>query len=155
MKNIKSLDAEDTSLFQIYSSGQADGIRVSIGSPTATSETIRNRIRLSNWDDSVKNAPVNISDGSNDYIREESLTFGLEIGGDDKSSVVKLVLDGEVVSTLTIPTGELESIIIGNNQTGSSATASFDLEEFYAYKHNGMSEHLADFIKVTDWLKYR
>ncbi len=278
VKNIKSLDAEDTSLFQIHSSGQADGIRVSIGSPfirneilgdelvvdggwaphqgttnwsidninnTFTSDggtgsiknsgssnvsvgkyykatyeildanagkvklfsgsgqdatpletevgvhshifqslsnsiylysngfngsvgnvsfkeviqfandTPANKIKLSNWDNSIKESPVNISDGSNDYIREESLTFGLEIGGDDKSSVVKLVLDGEVVSTLTIPTGELESIIIGNNQTGSLATASFDLEEFYAYKHNGMSEHLADFIKVTDWLKYR
>lgn len=155
VKNIKSLDAEDTSLFQIYSSGQADGIRVSIGSPTATNTTIQNKIRLSNWDDSVKESPVNISDGSNDYIREESLTFGLQIGGDDESSVVKLVLDGEVVSTLTIPTGELETIIIGNNQTGNSATASFDLEEFYAYRHHGISDHLANFIKVTDWLKYR
>lgn len=155
VKNIKSLDAEDTSLFQIYSSGQADGIRVSIGSPTATNTTIRNKIRLSNWDDSVKESPVNISDGSNDYIREESLTFGLQIGGDDESSVVKLVLDGEVVSTLTIPTGELETIIIGNNQTGNSATASFDLEEFYAYRHHGISDHLTNFIKVTDWLKYR
>jgi len=155
VKNIKSLDAEDTSLFQIYSNGQADGIRVSIGSPTSTNTTSRNKIRLSNWDDSIKNAPVNISDGSNDYIREESLTFGLMIGGDLVGSFARLILDGEVVSSLSIPTSQLGYIVIGNNQTGSSATASFDLEEFYAFKHHGASDFTSDFIKVVDWLKYR
>lgn len=157
VKNIKSLDAEDTELFQIYNSDnqEQDGIRVSIGSPTSTDESRRNKITVSNFFGTIEDAKVNISDGSNDYIREESLTFGLQVGGDNVNNVVKLVLDGMVVSTQTIPTGSLDVVILGNNQPNNDSTASFDLQEFYAYRHHGVSDKIDEFIKVTDWLKYR
>lgn len=157
VKNIKSLNAEDTELFQIYNSEsqQYDGIRVSIGSPTSADTSRRNKITLSNFFGTIEDAPVSISDGSKDYIREESLTFGLQVGGDNVSSVVKLVLDGKVVSTKTIPTGSLNIVIVGNNQPTNDSTTSFDLQEFYAHRHSGNSDKIDEFIKVTDWLKYR
>ena len=155
VKNIKSQDAENTALFSTYSSGGGDGIKVFIGSPTSSTTAIRNKICLSNMDESSISIGEDITDGSGEYIREESLTFGLQVGGDDVSSVVKLILDGRVLLTQTIATAELIQFNIGNNQSGSTDTCLFDLQEVVAHKHNGMSDKISEFINVVDWLKYR
>ena len=79
----------------------------------------------------------------------------MQIGGDDKSNLCRLVLDGKIISETTISTAQLRNVVIGKLETSSNSTSSFDLQEFYAYRHHGNSDHINDFIKVTDWLKYR
>jgi len=157
VKNIKSLDKENTSLFQIYPNVQsgADGIKVFIGSPTSTNEDIRNRICLSNWDESTIKIGEDISDGSADYIREKSLAFGLEIGGDDAGHGVKLMLDGEILLSQVISTSELTNVIIGNNKVGSDDTASFDVQEVYAKQFDDDTVRTSYFVDFMIWLKYR
>ena len=155
VKNIKSQDAENTALFSTYSSGGSDGIKVFIGSPTSSTTAIRNKICLSNMDESSISIGEDITDGSGEYIREESLTFGLQVGGDSESSVVKLILDGRVLLTQTIATGELIQFNIGNNQSGSTDTCLFDLQEVVAQRQGSASDLINEFINVVNWLKYR
>ena len=155
VKNIKSLDAENTALFSLYSTAGEDGIKVFIGSPTSSTAAIKNKICLSNWDESSISIGEDITDGSGEYVREESLTFGLEVGGDEKSSVVKLLLDGRELLTQTIPTGQLTQLNVGNNQTGSTDTCTFDLQEVAAYRLGSATSKITDFKRVLEWLKYR
>jgi len=154
LKNIKSLDTENTSLIQVLGAGLTDGIHVFIGSPTGV-ETRRNKICLANRDETFVLVGDNISDGGNDYIREETLSIGLEIGGDDINSMVKVVMNGEVVLSSQIPTAPLDVICIGDNDNNTQATCSFDFQELYLHRHTGIASRLDDFIKVVDWLDYR
>ena len=157
VKNIKSLDKQNTSLFQIYPSIQsgADGIKVFIGSPTSINESIRNRICISNWDESTITIGEDISDGGTDYIREGSLAFGLEVGGDDAGNGVKLILDGRTLMSQTISTSALSNVIIGDNRTGSDDTTSFDIQDFYAKQFDDAGTRTATFIKLVQWLQFR
>jgi len=155
VKNIKSQDAKNTALFSIFNLDTTEGIKVFIGSPTSSTTAIRNRICLSNADESSISIGEDITDGSGEYIREESLTFGLQVGGDDVSSVVKLILDGRVLLTQTIATAELKIFLIGNGGDGNTDTCLYDLQEVVAHKIQGMADHIDEFINVVDWLKYR
>ena len=158
VKNIKSIDETDTSLLQVHANNDT-GVRVTIGSSTAPNTTKRNHIIFSDWNSTVKDTIQNISDGSNEYIREESLTFGIQIGSDNVNNVAKLVMDNNIVSTITLDnndysTNPLSAVYIGN-KINMTLNASFDVEEFYAYKDIDGYDKINEFTKVVEWLKRR
>jgi hypothetical protein len=159
IKNIKLLGTDSCSLFQIYSSGQSDGMEIYIGGSSSGADK-HNSICLRSWNASYNSAAPNkqIGDGSAEYLREEPITIGISIAGSDVSGGdnfrVRLVYFGAQQNTVNIAHSTLTNFNFGNNKTAVATNGQFDLMDAYACRITGSSK-FNDFIKVTNWMHYR
>tara|TARA_R110002096_G_scaffold23469_4_gene74646 strand:- start:1284 stop:2564 length:1281 start_codon:yes stop_codon:yes gene_type:complete len=98
---------------------------------------------------------ANISDGSNDYTREGSITMGIAVLGvamltDDLT--ISIYIDGVKLSTTVISTDPFVYVWIGNPNTEESK---FILQEYYTNLILNTTSKESDFPKLNHWIKNR
>ena len=98
---------------------------------------------------------ANISDGSNDYSREGSVTIGIALLGASMSTddlTISIYIDGVKMTTINALVTTTVFVYIGNDDTKDSQ---FILQEYYTNLITNPTSKESDFPKLNHWIKNR
>jgi len=154
LKNIVDTEAGNNTLLNIENSAGTQGIRLLVGGSKASAN--KNTLFINDILDNVNVSVQNISDDSNDYIREESITIGIAFFGSEMNGGIadtcKVYLNGIQRATIDTNGRNISKFNIGN---GTSGNSKFILQECYLKQVNSVNSNVADFPKLMAWIKNR
>ena len=154
LKNIVDTETENNTLLNIENPAGTQGIRLLVGGSKASAN--KNTLFINDIQDDENVSVQNISDDSNDYIREESITIGIAFFGSDMNGGIAdtcdVYLNGIERATINTNGRLISKFNIGN---GTSGNSKFILQECYLKQVNSVNSNVADFPKLMAWIKNR
>ena len=154
LKNIVDTETGNNTLLNIENPAGTQGVRILVGGSKASSN--KNTLFINDIQNDVNVSVQNISDDSNDYIREESITIGIAFFGSEMNGGIddtcKVYLNGIERATIDTNGRLISKFNIGNSTNGNSK---FILQECYLKQVNSVHSNVADFPKLMAWLKNR
>ncbi len=153
VKNIGNSKAGLNNLLAINNSAGTEGTNLYVGGTTSSSP---NQLVLKDIASSNTDTVQIISDGSNDYIREGSITIGVAMFGSSMlggvANTCKVYLNGIQYASLSTDADSIDRILIGNN---TGIDSKFVLQECYIQQINDTTSDVGSFPKLMSWLKNR
>ena len=148
VKNISDTLTVANNLLSITTTTETRGINLYVS---------ENRLILQDIATNTLVSAGDISDGSNEYAREDSITIGVLFYGDSIGAAYAdkciVYLDGNEVATVDTDGASITNIIVGSQKAQSDAK--FLLQECYVKQINSSSSKADHFPKLLKWLKNR